>query len=120
MADEMKIELKRLLFFAHHGLYSSEKKYGGEFEVNLSVSLHPMGQPIRGIKETVNYEQLYELVKEEMQTPRELLETLAMDIAAKIHSAFPFVSTIHIEIIKLRPPMPGFSGSASVSYTREY
>jgi dihydroneopterin aldolase len=120
MADEMKIELKRLLFFAHHGLYSSEKKYGGEFEVNLSVSMHPMGDTLKNIKDTVNYELLYELVKKEMQTPRELLETLAMDIAKEVHALFPAVSKVSIEITKLRPPMPGFSGSAAVTYSREF
>ena len=85
---EITIELKQLRFFAFHGLYKKEKELGGQFEVNLAVSFYSGINIIKSIKKTINYELLFDLLKSEMQTPRDLLETLAMELAEKINKQF--------------------------------
>ena len=117
---EITIELKQLRFFAFHGLYKKEKELGGQFEVNLAVSFYPDSNIIKSIKKTINYELLFDLLKSEMQTPRDLLETLAMELAEKINKQFPGIKKICIDIIKLNPPIPSFTGKIVVNYTREY
>jgi len=115
------VELRQLRFFANHGLYAEEKKTGNEFEVNLSVSFElPVESRPNDISATINYVSLYEMVKEEMQKPADLLETLATGIERKIKAAFPQSKKISIAIAKLHPPIPNFTGSVSVSFEKEY
>jgi 7,8-dihydroneopterin aldolase/epimerase/oxygenase len=113
------IELKALRFHAFHGLFPEEKKTGNEFEVNLSVDYIPAEKVITNIDNTVNYAQLYAIIKSAMQQPRELLETVAMEIVESIYATFPQIKKVAIEIIKLHPPIAQFVGSVGVRYEKE-
>lgn len=119
MNDTIIIRLNNLHFFSYHGLYKEEKMIGAEFEVNLTVSFTPPDKII-ALDETVNYEKLYQLVKEEMQKPRELLETLVVEITQAIHLSFPQIKKIDISICKLRVPIESFIGNIEVKYSKEY
>jgi dihydroneopterin aldolase len=119
MVGEMTIELKEVKFFGYHGVYLEEKKTGGEFEINLSVSFSP-SKKIQSVAETINYENLFELLKEEMKQPRELLETLTMEICERLQGKFPSINNITIEIVKLNPPIEGFTGTVSAKYSKEF
>ncbi len=116
----MVIELSKLHFFSHHGLYPEEKKTGNEFEVNLSVEFDPGEKQVEELGQTVNYEKIYELVRMEMNTPRQLLETVVMQISEKIHQAFPQIKRISIGITKLHLPVEKFQGRASAIFTVTY
>lgn len=119
MAAVMTIQLNRLRFFAKHGLYAEEIKTGNEFEVSLSVDHIHTKDIITDISSTVNYVKLYELVKERMQQPTALLETVAMEITEAIFAAFPTVKKTEISIIKLHPPIVGSTGNVGVKYCKE-
>ncbi|MBL7724703.1 MAG: dihydroneopterin aldolase [Chitinophagaceae bacterium] len=116
----MTIELKGLRFHAFHGLFPEEKKTGNDFEINLMVSFVPNNTIIRDLDSTVDYARLYEILKTEMQKPRALLETLAMEIAELIHSLFPEIRRIDISIRKDQPPILHFTGNTGVRYQIEY
>jgi len=120
MPGLMSVELKGLHFYAFHGLYKEEKKTGNSFLVDLSVFFEPQSGTITDLSETINYARLYDLVKEEMQKPRHLLETLAMELAEIIHSAYPTIKKINISIDKTQAPIVGMIGTAGVTYQREY
>jgi 7,8-dihydroneopterin aldolase/epimerase/oxygenase len=120
MPGLLTIELKQLHFFAQHGLYAEERKTGNEFEVNLIVSYQPSSGTITDISDTVNYVQLYDLLKAEMQKPRYLLETFVMEVTELIHVAFQQVRKIEISITKLHPPIAKFTGTVGVKYSKEY
>jgi len=120
MAGEITIELKQLRFFAYHGLYAEERKTGNEFEVYLSVAFVPFAGTITHLDDTVNYASLYDLLKVEMQKPRDLLETFVMEVAEKIHLAFPPVKEINLDVTKLHAPIPKFTGTVGVKYSRKY
>lgn len=115
----LTISLNHLHFFAYHGLYAEEKKIGTEFEVSLIVSF-PAGNTISDLDNTVNYEKLFHLLKDEMQKPRELLETLVMEVTQSVHQSFPSIKKIEISITKLHPPIRGFTGNVSVKYLKEF
>lgn len=119
MNDILTISLNHLRFFAYHGLYAEEKKIGAEFEVNLIVSF-PAENTISELNNTVNYEKLFQLLKDEMQKPRELLETFAMEVSESIHQSFPSIKKNEISITKLHPPIKGFTGNVSVNYLKEF
>jgi dihydroneopterin aldolase len=120
MSNLLTIDLKQLHFFAFHGLYEEEKKTGNEFEVNLSVDYKPGTVVISEIADTINYAELFDLVKAEMQKPRDLLETLAMEIVELIHSLYPQITKAVITITKLHPPITAFTGSVGVKYKKEW
>jgi dihydroneopterin aldolase len=120
MTDQITIELKELRFFAFHGLYPEEQKTGNEFEVNISVTRNIKSSIIKELSETLNYAELFELIKDEMKKPRALLETFAMELAQLIHLSFEGVKKVDIEIAKLHLPVKRFSGTAAVKYSKSY
>ena len=120
MHNLLTIELRSLRFFAYHGLYEAEKKTGNEFEVGLFVEYAPAQGIITDIRETINYVQLYAQLKEEMEKPRELLETLAMEIVENMQAAFPMIKHCSIRITKLHPPIAGFTGTVGISYKKDF
>lgn len=114
------VELKQLRFFAYHGLYPEERKTGNEFEVQLAVSYEAENEVISGIHSTIDYTSLYSIIKEQFDTPVDLLETLITNIAGEIKTAFPQSKKINISISKPHPPVKNFIGVVSVSFSKEY
>lgn len=119
MINLITIELKHLRFFAHHGYYENEKMVGNEFEVNLKVLLKPEVKIITELDQSINYVKLFELVKIKMKKSAALLETLAMEIAEKIHEEFKVVKEIEISIMKLHPPIENFAGNVVIIYRKQ-
>lgn len=120
MSALLTISVSNARFFAYHGLYAEEQTLGNEFEVNLSVAYDPGNTMIDKLAETINYASLYAIVKEEMQTPRHLLETFVMEVANRLHSTYPGIKKIDITLTKLHAPIVNFTGSVGVKYTKEY
>lgn len=120
MSELITIELKQLRFFAFHGLYPEEKKSGNEFEISIAVTRSNKSVVITELSETLNYADLYELVKKEMKKPRALLETLAMELVQLIHLSFEGVKKVDIEVYKLHLPIKRFSGTAGVRYSKSF
>jgi len=120
MSAAITIELKGLRFYACHGLYAEERKTGNEFEVYLAVAFIPDSGIISHLDDTVNYASLYSLLKTEMQNPRDLLETFVMEMTEIIHRSFPRIKKIQLSVTKLHPPIPQFTGTVGVSYSKDY
>jgi dihydroneopterin aldolase len=112
--------LEGVRFFAHHGLHDEEGSLGNEFEVDLAVSSEPIIPVIHHIQETVNYAVLFEMVRAQMNRPRRLLETLAMEIVEEVHTKFPQTREINITITKLFPPIHNFEGKVCVKYNKSF
>jgi dihydroneopterin aldolase len=109
------ISLNKLEFFAYHGYYEAERVEGNTFIINLSVKTDfkqaALSDDLPG---TVDYEQLYAIVKQEMGISRKLLETLVWQIAQRILAEIKNVNTVKIELFKLSPPIEGKCESSSV------
>lgn len=116
--SEFTIELKSVIFFAYHGLHDEERKTGNEYEVDLSVKYNGDGKKITKIEETINYVRLFEIVKQEMEQPRNLLETVAISITEKIQEQFSQAKEVEVRINKKNPPIINFSGSVAVIYSK--
>ncbi|MCW3106288.1 MAG: dihydroneopterin aldolase [Segetibacter sp.] len=116
MNSVMEIQLQKVKVFGFHGLHAGEEIIGGEFEVNLVVSYVPAQIPIKKIEETLDYTVLLSIVKQRMQKPAHLLETLATEIASEIIAKFSIVTEVAVSIHKLHPPIENFEGSVGVTY----
>lgn len=114
------VRLENAHFFARHGVLPQEKIVGNEFRVDIGVSFDaPAAFSDADIETTVSYAHLYDIAREVMETPFQLLETVAAEIADRIADRFGTVDEIKVKINKLRPPISGFDGSASVEYCWE-
>src|SRR5215831_8444059 len=109
----LKLELSNLLFHGFHGIHEEESKTGGDFEVDLNVYFEPRAIPVRHLDETIDYTLLYQVVKQRMERPTPLLETLATEIAQEILSAYSKADEVYVKIKKLNPPIPFFNGNVS-------
>lgn len=120
MQGLLTIKLNNLRFHAFHGLYHEEQNAGNDFIVNLSVTYLPAQSIVQTLSETLDYGALFEIIKTEMQKPRLLLETFVMEVAEIIYKRFRVIRTIEISLEKIQVPLSGFSGSAVVSFTKNY
>ena len=117
---EFTIELRNLQFYSFHGLYEEEKKVGGEFIVDVWAKFPAEDHALKSIDETVNYAALFSIVKEEMDQPRELLETIAQSIAEKIYAKYSVIKEVEIKIEKKKAPIVGLNGSVAAGYRKVY
>ena len=113
---DFEIKLKDLRFHSPIGVFEEEKLKGNDFIVNLSVIVPLEVNSVEDdIVNTVSYADLYRIIEEEMKIVRNLLESVVAKIAERLKSEFPAIKEGRVEVEKLNPPIPGMTGSASVS-----
>src|SRR5690606_11325507 len=102
------IELKGMQFFAYHGFYEEERLQGTDFLVDVQLEA-PAQKAIKedALEGTVNYEKVYEIVKEEMMITSKLLEHVAGRILGRLENTFLEIRNIHVCIYKLKAPIGG-------------
>ena len=113
-----KVHLKKMKFFAHHGLHDEEGITGTEFEVSVDIGFSAV--EVHSIHDTINYVTVFEIVKRFFKTPERLLENLAQNITNDIYALDARITTINISIDKLNPPIYNFTGSVGISYSKSY
>jgi dihydroneopterin aldolase len=102
------IELKGMIFHAHHGVMEQERKVGNTFTVDLELYVDlTCAMQSDQLEDTINYAVIYDVVKEEMQIPSQLLEHVAGRIINHIKEKFPLINTVKIRLAKLNPPVSG-------------
>jgi dihydroneopterin aldolase len=115
-----KICLEGLEFHAFHGVYPHERESGNWFEVDITVETEiPEGSIDDNLARTVNYETLYQIVKDEMEKPSKLLETVAEQIVQRVMSDLSNVAQVEIKLAKINPPIGGKCKRASVSLKKK-
>lgn len=102
------IELKGLKFFSYHGLYDYERKNGGWFKVDVIFNCDASNAIDNdSIEGTVNYEEIYKIVRNEMEVPSRLVEHVAGRIHKKITEDVPGVLQLLVTVYKLEAPLGG-------------
>jgi dihydroneopterin aldolase len=111
-----KITLEGLEFFAFHGYYDEEQKIGNKYGVDITIetSLKKAGTDDK-LSETIDYEELYKIIREEMNKPSRLLENIAGRIINAVFTNFPLITFIEISISKFNPPIGGICKRAIVT-----
>ena len=117
MEGQFTIELKGLRFFAEHGLYPEEEILGNEFEIDIALQYKAPEESVVSIEQTINYVEVFRIVKETFMERQQLLETCARQIAGKLQEQFPQIVQLTVSIRKLNPPIINFTGSVGVTYT---
>jgi 7,8-dihydroneopterin aldolase/epimerase/oxygenase len=115
-----KVSLEGLEFHAYHGVYPHERSSGNKFEVDILVDTHINDSAFHDeLSGTLNYEVLYAVVKDSMERPAKLLETVANKIAENTLFTFPEAVAVEVKISKFNPPIGGVCRKASVVVIRK-
>ena len=113
--EKSYIVLREVRFHAFHGVMPQERKVGADFIVTLRVGVD-LSRPVESdaVENTLNYATLYEVVKQEMAIPSQLLEHVAGRIGKAVFEAFPQAMSIDLTLMKLNPPMGADTKGAGV------
>lgn len=110
------IELENMEFRAGHGCYDLEKKVGNRFLVSLRIEAEIGDAAVRDdLSGSINYLTVYELVRDEMARPSNILENVAKRIIDTIKKSFPQVISLSAKVSKLAPPLGGKIEKVSVT-----
>ena len=109
------ILLHDMRFYAYHGVMVQERRVGGEYLVSLQVEADLSGAVMSdAVADTVNYAELYDVVRQEMAQPSQLLEHVAGRIGQRVLDEFPQVTALTVRVTKCNPPMGADCKGASV------
>lgn len=114
------IKINKIRAYGYTGFLPEEQILGQWFEVDLTlwVDLSKAGKSDR-LEDTLDYRQVIDLVKRQIQTNKFLLvEKLTEAIASEI-LLLPQVNQVRIHLSKLSPPIPDFSGTITIELTRK-
>ncbi|PLX10397.1 MAG: dihydroneopterin aldolase [Marinilabiliales bacterium] len=102
------ISIEGMEFFAYHGCFTEEQIIGTKFRIDLFLEVNTVdAEQSDNLSDTVNYQEVFMLVKEEMKIKSKLLEHVGRRIIDKIKLQFPEVEKARIKIRKLNPPLGG-------------
>ena len=102
-------------FHAFHGVMDEERILGGTFLADISYTIDTDAVHTDDIKDTISYADIYDLIKNEMMKPSQLIEHVAGRIMKAIKDEFPQIQEITVKISKLNPPVNGEAGRATVT-----
>lgn len=110
-----KIALEGLIFHAFHGVHAHETTSGNRFEIDLIFEFDVSAAADSDkLEDTVDYEQVYKVVRREMELPAHLLEHLAERIVSALLDTFSPIRYIQLKLSKLNPPVGGMCNKASL------
>lgn len=110
-----KIFIEGIKIYAHHGCFKEETAIGTNFlvSVKLGVDLVKPAQTDT-ISDTVNYQSVFLIIKDQMAIPSKILEHVAQRCVNALFSEFSSIKNIKLKISKLNVPLGGHVESVSV------
>lgn len=116
-----RVELINLEFYAYHGCFSEEKIIGNHFRVSFSAEtdVETPGKSDR-LEDALNYQELYNMIKSQMEITSNLLESVAFRILNRAGELFPSITEAEVSISKLNPPLGGKAESSRVVMSKKY
>jgi dihydroneopterin aldolase len=113
------IQIEGMEFYSFHGHYREEQIVGNKFLVDLTIETD-MEIPIQSdnLKDAVNYQKVYEIVKQQMGLKSHLLEDIAGRILDAIGAELPGIKNAKVKVSKMNPTMGGKVASVSVVLSR--
>lgn len=114
--DMGKLELTGMVFWSHHGCFEEERTIGNRFVVDFEA-FYEMRVPSEtdNIADAANYQEIYHLIRREMEQPSHLLEHVARRILEAVRSAFPELCRFSVSVAKINPPLGGEVGASRVT-----
>jgi len=113
------IQIEGMEFYAFHGHYREEQIVGSRFLVDLTIEADTE-KPAESdnLKDAVNYQQAYGIVKVQMEQKSHLLENIASRIINALYSEMNGIKKARVKVSKMNPPVGGKVNSVSVVVER--
>ena len=109
------ILLENMKFHAFHGVLPEERIVGNTYSVTVKFSFDfSKAAKEDNLDETINYAEVYELVKNEMRQPSKLIEHAAQRILDRILLRLPEIKSLEVQLSKHNPPVSGEVEKATV------
>lgn len=109
------INIEGIKLYAYHGCLEEEAKIGANYLVNVHMTTDfSKAAASDELLETIDYCTVYEIAKREMKTRSKLIEHVAHRIFAALKAEFPNLLSLHVQVVKLLPPMNGDVENVSV------
>ncbi|MGX4584468.1 dihydroneopterin aldolase [Paenibacillus chitinolyticus] len=113
--------LSKIDFFGRHGLLPEENRLGQKYVVDLVLylDLSPAGVA-DDLKLTINYADLYEVIKRVVEGPPvALVEALAENIASTLLDSYLKIKKVTVRVTKPNPPVAIHFSGLAVEIRRE-
>jgi dihydroneopterin aldolase len=111
-----QVSIDDIRIFAFHGLYPEERILGNWYTLDVLVESESQTNFSDDIANTIDYSHIYNICKQVMSKPVDLLETVAETIAQKIRAELSEELTVLVQISKENPPMGVSAGRSTVVY----
>jgi len=113
------IKIENMEFYAFHGHFREEQIVGNRFVLDLTIETD-MSVPAESdnLKDAVNYQKAYQIVKTQMEKKSYLLENIAGRILDALYAEMSGIKKATVKVSKMNPPMGGKIGSVSVVMER--
>jgi dihydroneopterin aldolase len=113
------IQIEGMEFYSFHGHYKEEQIVGNRFLVDLTIETD-MEKPMSSdnLKDAVNYQRAYEIVKLQMELKSHLLEHIAGRILDALYAEMEGIKKVTVKVSKINPPLGGKINSVSVVMSR--
>jgi 7,8-dihydroneopterin aldolase/epimerase/oxygenase len=113
------IEIEGMEFYAYHGHFKQEQVVGNKFLVNVSIETDCDKAGVSdNLHDALDYQKVYNLIKEEMEEKSFLLEHICNRILDRLYSEFTIIQKVTIKVSKINPPLGGQIKKVSVTMCR--
>jgi dihydroneopterin aldolase len=102
------INIEGIKLYAYHGCLEEEALVGGSYivDVHMHVDFTEAAET-DDLSKTIDYCEVYELVKKEMAIRSKLIEQVGQRISDHLKKKFPALISHKVKVTKLLPPMNG-------------
>ena len=109
------INIRGIHIYAYHGCLPEEAVIGGEYVINIALKGNfSKAASNDKLEDTVDYVDVYKIVKKEMNIRSNLIEPVAQRIAENLRNTFSAISSLSVELVKKNPPIGGDVDEVSV------
>ena len=104
------IDIKGVKVSACHGVLESEKLEPQPFIFDVAIDCDiQKAATTDDVNDTVNYAEVYALIRQQMEQPVNLLEHLAHRITKGLYAQFPQIQAVKLSVTKVTPPISGIA-----------
>jgi 7,8-dihydroneopterin aldolase/epimerase/oxygenase len=103
-----QINIEGIKLYAYHGCLEEEALIGGNYIVDVHMKTDfTDAAETDDLTKTIDYCEVYEIVKREMAIRSKLIEQVGQRISDQLRIKFPSIKEHRVKVTKLLPPMNG-------------
>lgn len=112
---ESYVHIDGIRLHARHGVLPQEQLTGNDYIINVRASYDiSRAMQTDDVADTLNYAEVYNIIKEEMSVPSKLIEHVAGRIADRLMDSYSQINSVMLRITKCNPPMGADCNGAGV------